>query len=390
MKNINFLFIVLCLCTLTNKAMGASGGEYGTEANILIDPPTITTETMPTGQIGVAYTHTLTADGGTPIAWSLENGNLPTGLTLLESGIIYGYPTVEGTFNFTVKAQNSAGYDTKDLFIIIYPPVYIITDTLPIGIIGVDYEQIILIFGTPPIVCSLENGNLPQGLTLSTYGIISGIPTTEGTFNFTVKVQNSEGYDTKDLFIKIYPPVYIVTDTLPDGVIGVEYEQIIVASGTPPIVWSLENGNLPQGLTFDTLLGSISGIPTIEDTFNFTLKISNSEGFHTKPFSITVKSPQTITEKDAAKIMVYPNPTTNELRIENGELRINNVEIYDIFGKKQKAEGRKEKENSPPFMEGCQPQADGVVINISHLQSGIYFIKIDTELGTIVKKTIKQ
>ena len=32
-------------------------------------------------------------------------------------------------------------------------------------------------------------------------------------------------------------------------------------------------------------------------------------------------------------ILLYPNPTTGELRIENGELKIKNVEIYDISGK---------------------------------------------------------
>jgi len=40
-------------------------------------------------------------------------------------------------------------------------------------------------------------------------------------------------------------------------------------------------------------------------------------------------------------------------------------------------------------MEGLQPQADGVVLNISHLSNGIYFIKIETKTGTVMKKIIK-
>ena len=79
---------------------------------------------------------------------------------------------------------------------------------------------------------------------------------------------------------------------------------------------------------------------------------------------------------------LVPNPTTGELRIENGELIIMEVEVFDVYGRKQKG-------NSPPFMEGWQPQADGVVINISHLQAGIYFVRISTETGTITKKIIK-
>ena len=89
------------------------------------------------------------------------------------------------------------------------------------------------------------------------------------------------------------------------------------------------------------------------------------------------------------RLLLFPNPTTGELRIENGELRIMEVEVFDVYGRKQKAESRKQKGNSPPFMEGWQPQADGVVINISHLQAGVYFVKIKTENDIITKKVIK-
>jgi len=76
------------------------------------------------------------------------------------------------------------------------------------------------------------------------------------------------------------------------------------------------------------------------------------------------------------KIVIYPNPTTGKLQITSNELQIDNVEIFDIYGKKlleQKAEGRKQKE-----------------IDVTDFSSGIYFIKIQTKLGMIVKKIIKQ
>jgi len=76
------------------------------------------------------------------------------------------------------------------------------------------------------------------------------------------------------------------------------------------------------------------------------------------------------------RLLLFPNPTTGELRIESEELRIMEVEVFDVYGRKQKVERRKEKGN-------------WVVINISHLQTGIYFVKISTEPGTITKKVIK-
>ena len=82
--------------------------------------PSITTDTLPNGKVGEAYSQTLTADGTTPITWGIDSGNLPADLTLDETtGEISGTPTAEGTAKFTVKATNSAGSDTKELSITI-------------------------------------------------------------------------------------------------------------------------------------------------------------------------------------------------------------------------------------------------------------------------------
>ena len=82
-------------------------------------PPTITTGTLPDGKVGEAYSQTLSADGTTPIKWSIDGG-LPADLSLnADTGEISGTPTADGTAKFTVKATNSAGSDTKELSIMI-------------------------------------------------------------------------------------------------------------------------------------------------------------------------------------------------------------------------------------------------------------------------------
>ena len=94
--------------------------HYFTISESTAAAPTITTDTLPNGKVGEAYSHTLTADGTTPITWSVSGGALPEGLTLNETtGEISGTPTAEGTAKFTVKAENSAGSDTKELSITI-------------------------------------------------------------------------------------------------------------------------------------------------------------------------------------------------------------------------------------------------------------------------------
>ena len=80
------------------------------------------------------------------------------------------------------------------------------------------------------------------------------------------------------------------------------------------------------------------------------------------------------------KITVYPNPTTGELRVTSYELQIGKIEIFDVYGRNV---GVKFPSNS---LEGWQPQADGVVLNISHLPAGIYFLRVNGETIKVVKE----
>ena len=81
--------------------------------------------------------------------------------------------------------------------------------------------------------------------------------------------------------------VTITTDTLPDGKVGEAYSQILTATGTEPITWSI-SGELPKGLTLKETTGEISGTPTAEGTASFTVKATNSAGSDTKELSITI------------------------------------------------------------------------------------------------------
>ena len=107
--------------TITVESGGKLEGEPTGSGTVKI-APTITTESLPGGTVGEPYTETiLAATGDASITWSVSNGSLPAGLSLSENGKIIGTPTVDGTFNFTVKATNTGGSDSEQLSITINP-----------------------------------------------------------------------------------------------------------------------------------------------------------------------------------------------------------------------------------------------------------------------------
>ena len=279
-------------------APGASvpAGVTGLTA-VFRDPaaPTITTTTLADGKVNEPYSQTLVAEGDAPITWSIV-GSLPGGLSLT-GDTIFGTPTTAGTFNFTVKAENGAGSDTKALSIKISTPTgtapTITTVTLPDGMVNAAYSQTLAATGDTPITWSIDSGSLPNGLSLSG-STISGTPTTAGMFTFTVKATNSTSSDTKALSIKISDPPTgvaptVTTATLPDGTVDAAYSQTLEATGDSPITWSIDSGDLPDGLS---LSGStISGTPTTAGTFALTVKATNSTGSDTMALSIKISTP---------------------------------------------------------------------------------------------------
>jgi hypothetical protein len=69
----------------------------------------------------------------------------------------------------------------------------------------------------------------------------------------------------------------IVTTDLPPVSLSDAYAETLLAKGgTAPYTWELESGTLPDGLLLDSLTGVVSGIPTVQDSFDFTVKVTDS------------------------------------------------------------------------------------------------------------------
>ena len=84
-------------------------------------------------------------------------------------------------------------------------------------------------------------------------------------------------------------------------------------------------------------------------------------------------------------IYLIPNPTSGEFTMDNGQLTMNNeqlimnnIEVFDIYGRKQNVEFN----------------SYGLTVlrsyGLTNLPAGIYFVKITSEQGVVIKKVIKQ
>ena len=77
----------------------------------------VTTTSLPSGEIGAAYSFKLSGSGGTgTFAWSVSTGALPTGLMLSSRGVISGTPSVAGSQAVTLELSDADDDTTTAAF----------------------------------------------------------------------------------------------------------------------------------------------------------------------------------------------------------------------------------------------------------------------------------
>gem|GEM_PF-6286064 len=148
------------------------------------------------------------------------------------------------------------------------------TSTLPGGTIGVAYSQTLVAGGTAPIIWAIESGNLPNGLSLNSDGLIYGAPTTAGTFNFTVKAANAYGSATKPLSIVINAMMNSVTVHPKSLSIVVGEKQTLVAtitqvsSSSQTLIWKSNNTSVATVNASGVVTGVNAGTAIISVSTN--------------------------------------------------------------------------------------------------------------------------
>jgi hypothetical protein len=109
--------------------------------------------------------------------------------------VISGTPTQTGSFTVTITATDALGCLGSRIYSVLVncPAITILPATLPNASVGAPYAPVNLTAtgGTAPYTFSVINGALPNGLTLTPTGTISGVPTSTGNFTFTVRATDN-------------------------------------------------------------------------------------------------------------------------------------------------------------------------------------------------------
>lgn len=333
-----------------------SKGEWTKRFLKIVVQPAIESETLPAAKAGMNYEGTLKTKAGVSGGkWSVVEGALPEGLLLdASTGRISGKAVKNGKYSFKVRFTNAYGYDEKKISMEVKDTVVI---SLADGRVGSRYEMTLGTQGGEKGTWSIAAGSLPDGLTLdSETGKVSGTPTKEGTYDFTVTFKTDRGEGSADFSLRILAkdePAIVIEKGSLEATSGVPIEySFSLPEGVKPGLWDITAGTLPPGMTMDAKTGSITGTPEKPGTYTFTIKFANEDGVTmTTEMTIIVKSGAEEAEKKVSEQLMKTGDKKDpkhsgfsRLRLSNGTVKSRSIALkwakvrgakkYVVYGNK--------------------------------------------------------
>lgn len=301
--------------------------------------------TLPNALKGVEYkakdgsNYKIEATGTEPFTFSANKSGegyapLPEGLSLNPTtGEIVGTPTGDaGKYNISVTVTNKYGSDNIFVGMYVYgetskPKITTTQADIAVGYKNSLYSQRIFYESGigEPSEASIKNGNLPKGLILRQAGFgiyIEGKPTEEGTFTFTVRLQNAAGFDEEQYTIEVKDEIVAPEIQMQMTVINDSYSKVndsgnleiikgkpvdvqFFATGTNtpenPIKWSCDETVLPAGLNLSES-GHLTG--TVAESVDLGLGI---EHFYINLKATNVSSGVEQSDTSSAALIVCEN-----------------------------------------------------------------------------------
>jgi hypothetical protein len=190
--------------------------------------------------------------------------------------------------------------------------------------------------GTPPYAFDVSAGSLPTGLALSSSGILTGTPTTEGSYSFTVRVTDDDADTATDgilVGVTAVPATIPVFGDLPRLAVLFGYlpqmrdpGAIFIAESMDVLLGYIPTMNTPEiltelramiGYTPDLDLDLIVGIPRYEAEFGI-INTGSTEIRSNASGELTVAGIESGSDPLTALILQVDFPTEGEYLITIG------------------------------------------------------------------------
>ncbi|WP_425604150.1 putative Ig domain-containing protein [Stenotrophomonas pavanii] len=294
----------------TDSSTGTGAPFTGSQSyTLVVLAPTITLapSSLAAATGGQLYAQTISAIGGTGgYTYSLSSGALPPGISLSSAGAVSGTPTTPGTYAFTITATDSHAFTGSQTysFTVTAPAITLTPATLPAAAGSTPYSQTLTASGgNGGYTFSLTAGALPPGIALSSGGVISGTPTTVGSYTFTVRATDGFGFTGSQAYTVAVnaPAIVFIQTTLPGGQVATAYSQTVSAGGgSGSFTYSLATGALPPGIALSSA-GILSGVPATAGNYSFTVTATDSFGFTgSQAYTLGINQPVPVVVNDAA------------------------------------------------------------------------------------------
>lgn len=182
--------------------------------------------------------------------------------------------------------------------------------------------------GCPPYTYAVVGGEFPPGLTLSSDGYLSGVPTKEGRYSFYIRQTDQcgpEGEGNSPFVITIDPvtppppppppppPLALSGGTLPTAEATLPYAATLSATGgSGSRSWSVTGGQLPQGLTLSND-GRLFGTPQAGGTYGFKATVTAGSGSASADFVLTVLPELAVSAVAKPPLLEVRRPFTMQL-----------------------------------------------------------------------------
>jgi hypothetical protein len=223
--------------------------------------------------------------------YAIVAGAIPEGTTFTTEGQLSGTVTTAQQAVWTVRAGTNFPTQFSDKQFSLHVAPEILWQTTTLAVLELQQSG-----QSRPLVATnalfyAVTGTLPQGMTMSTLGVVSGTPTLLGTYSFTVRATS----DHPDIYIDrafsqqvVATPVWSTPAALTDVAKSEGYSfQLVAPTIDGTTTFAVQSGTLPTGLSMSSS-GLLTGTPSVASTVSWTVRATGVNAYADRTFTLLV------------------------------------------------------------------------------------------------------